>query len=376
MTDNTLTINATHIVFISDMHLGVRQNSTEWADNIQTYVRNFFIPFITNIKNSLADNEQLIVMNLGDTFDDRKSIDININNLAIDLFEEISNIVPVYIINGNHDLSKRTNKGNTSLRTLDLIQNVKVITDPTFITFKDSSKKILSKFIAIPYLGSTAEESKYLVEYSNKADYALMHTEISKMKMDNGMPIVSGANAETFKGQIFAGHIHHRQENKNVIYVGAPYQLTRSDIGNTKGLYCLNLKTKKLTFTENTYSPIFQKINVEDFIKLSVNERRQLLDNNYTYIIVNENELNKYKKKIYLFNLKDGTNAKSVRPLIIKQKTELLVESDKAYHEMSIEELINDSIDQLEFSDETKNRLKQKSSNYLKAAEEIILQDL
>lgn len=376
MKDNTLVITATHIVFISDMHLGVRQNSTEWAENIQSYVQNFFIPYIKNLKDSLSDNEQLIVMNLGDTFDDRKSIDININNLAIDLFEELASIVPVYIINGNHDLSKRTNKGNTSLRTLDLIPNVTVITEPTLITFKDHAKKNLSKFIAIPYLGSTAEESKYLVEYSGKADYALMHTEIAKMKMDNGMPIVSGANAESFKGKIFAGHIHHRQENHNVIYVGAPYQLTRGDIGNIKGIYCLNLKTNELTFTENTYSPLFQKINIEDFIKLNVTERRELLDNNYTYIVVNENELNKYKKKIDLFNLKDGTNAKSVRPLIIKQKTELAVEADKAYHEMSIEELINNSIDQLEITDDVKDRLKQKSTNYLKAAEEIILQDL
>ena len=86
-------------------------------------------------------------------------------------------------------------------------------------------------------MGSFNEETKYLLMYKDTADYAFMHTEISKMKMDNGMSITSGVNPDAFNGMIFAGHIHKRQETKKVIYVGSPFQMSRSDIGNQKGIY-------------------------------------------------------------------------------------------------------------------------------------------
>lgn len=367
----TLDICATKCIFISDIHFGVRQNSEEWQENQKDYFYNWFIPIITEYKKSLSKDDKAIVFVLGDVYDDRKSIDINVSNMSIDIFQDIAKILPVYIINGNHDLSKKTNKGNTSLRTMDLIKGVTVIQDPTFINIISpiDKKSIIQNIIAIPFLGDTTKESKYLANYTNKAGIALMHTEIAKMKMDNGMSIVNGANPDAFNGLIISGHIHHRQENGRVLYIGCPYQMTRGDIGNMKGLYIFDLKDLSYKFKENDYSPIFHKITIEDLLLLNAQNRADFLNNNYNFVLINEENIAKFKKKVDIYNLQQGSTAKCVRLLVIRKNTNILDGDEKEYKEMSLSELINISIDNIEnITEERKHTLKGISDVYLKEA--------
>ena len=353
-------------IFLADIHFGVRSSSEEWQDNIKDYFHNWFIPYIKNILNE--DNNYCLFV-LGDVFDDRKAIDINVNDLAINIFEILGNLLPVYIINGNHDLSKKTNKGNTSLRTFTNIPGITVIQEPTLLKIKQSNK-ILSTVIAIPYLGDHVEENKVLMEYSGKTDYAFMHTDISQMKFDNGMTIVGAVDSTIYKGKILSGHIHKRQENNNVIYVGSPYQLRRSDIGNIKGIYRLDFKTNEMLFDVNNYSPIFHKIPVDKFLKMNVTERNDFLNNNYNDILIEESELRKYKMT-NIYDIANLSNAKRVQIIVNKSKHNLDIDDEKDYKELSIEELINESIMQLDIDDNAKDRLKNISHEYIKTAENL-----
>lgn len=363
-------IKNTKLIFLADLHIGVRSSSEEWQENIKSYFYEWFIPYIQTL---IKNNNDYCLAILGDVFDDRKSIDINVNNLAIDIFEELGKLLPVYIINGNHDLSKRTNKGNTSLRTLENIPGITVIKEPTILKIK-SNTDIISNIIAIPYLGNHEEENKLLLKYSDKTDYAFMHTDITSMTFDNGMTIIGAVDSNVYKGKIFSGHIHKRQENKHVIYIGSPYHLRRSDIGNTKGIYILDFKKKRnnLTFIENNFSPIFQKIKIEDFMKLGVNERNQFLNNNYNDIIIDEKDLRKYKMT-NIYDIANLSTAKRVQIIVNKSKHDLTIDDGKEYKELSIEELINDSIYQLDVDDDTKKRLKTISRKYLKTAETEVI---
>ena len=360
----TLTIKASNAIFLSDIHFGIRSSSEEWQDNIKSYFYDWFIPYLKNI---VKDNPNYFLAVLGDVYDDRKSIDINVNDMAIDIFEILGSILPVYIINGNHDLSKKTNKGNTSLRTLSNIDGVTIIKEPTLLKIKFNNK-ILSNIIAIPYLGDHAEENKVLLKYSEKTDYAFMHTDISQMKFDNGMTIVGAVDSSLYKGKILSGHIHKRQELNNVIYIGSPYQLKRSDIGNIKGIYSLDFKTKDISFYENNFSPIFHKILIEDFLKLGNVERNEFLNNNYNDILIDEANLRKYKMT-NIYDIANLSNAKRVMIVVIKSKHDISVDNEKDYKELSIEELINESINQLDIDDKSKERLINISSTYIKSAE-------
>lgn len=367
--ENIINIQHNKIIFLADIHLGVRSSSEEWQENIKSYFYDWFIP---NIKSFIENNNDYCLCVLGDVFDDRKSIDINVNNLAIDIFEDLGKLLDVYIINGNHDLSKRTNKGNTSLRSLENISGITVIKDPTLLEFYNKNKKV-SDIIAIPYLGEHIEENKLLMEYSDKTDYAFMHTDISSMLYDNGMTIVGAVDSNIYKGRIFSGHIHKRQETKRVVYVGSPYQLRRSDIGNTKGVYVLDLTKKRnnLIFIENEFSPIFHKIKIDDFMKLGFEDRSLFLNNNYNDIIIEENELRNYKMAD-IYDIANLTTAKHVQIIVNKTKQETVDNDSTEFKDLSIDHLINDSINQLDVDDVIKKRLIKLSATYLKTAESEI----
>lgn len=365
----TLNLDATHIVFISDIHFGVRVNNEEWQENLANYFYNYFIPNIRRIKSTLKDGERLICVNLGDTYQDRKAIDINVENLAIDVFQAIAQEVEVVIINGNHDLAKKTNKGATSLRSLDLIPNVRVITDPTMIDIHYGEKTSHMKFLAIPYLGDNTLETKYLADYSASAKYALMHTELTNMKMANGTTITNGANTEIFKGRVLSGHIHKRQETKDCIYVGTPYHLDKADVGDVKGLYLLDIAKNELTFLVNDYSPKYQVIQMDKYVLMSEQERTEYLNNNYTEIYVDEDKVVEYKKKFDLQNMGLGTTAKMVKVVENHKKRNNDDDEQIECKELSIGELLALSITESDYDEETKTRLLDKSNKYLSDAE-------
>ena len=361
---NTIKIQSKNIILISDIHFGWNSASEEWLNNINNYFEKWFIPLV---EKKLAENPDYVLFCLGDVYHDRKSIDIDANELCITTFEKLSSMLPVYIINGNHDLSKKTNRGTSSLRSLDNISNLTLIMEPTLVQFMDG-KKTVKKIAAIPYLGDCNEENKQLVKFSGTADYAFMHTDISKMKFDNGMVIVGAVDAEKFTGKIISGHIHKRQETKKVTYVGSPYQLSRSDIGNDKGIFTLDLETGYMDFIENDFSPIFQKVELSSFIQYDENVRHKFLSNNYTDIVVEETEIDKYKMSD-IYQLIDDASAKKVQIEVIRSKKEINKSEDVEYEKLSIEELINKSIDNLsDVDDETKNILKTISSEYYKNA--------
>lgn len=362
----TIKINSGNVILISDIHFGVSSSSEEWQENINDYFQNWFIPYV---KDELKKTPDAVICCLGDVYHDRKSIDIDVNNLCIDIFEQLAQIIPVYIINGNHDLSKKTNKGNSSLRSLGNIDNVTVIKEPTMLQFVEGRKNI-AKVAAIPYLGDCNDENKELVKFDKRADYAFMHTDISKMKFDNGMTIVGAVDAEKFAGKVISGHIHKRQETDKVVYVGSPYQMSRGDIDNQKGIYKLVLSTGEMIFTPNNYSPIFQKIDITNFLNFTDKERMDALKNNYTDIVIDEVNIDKYKMGD-VYEILNSCQAKRAQIQVIKSKTNIQVDENSEEHtELSMEELINSAIDQLaDVDDEFKGKLKVMSAEYLKNAQ-------
>ena len=362
----TIKINSENVILISDIHFGVSSSSEEWQENINDYFQNWFIPYV---KDELKKTPDAVICCLGDVYHDRKSIDIDVNNLCIDIFEQLAQIIPVYIINGNHDLSKKTNKGNSSLRSLGNIDNVTVIKEPTMLQFVEGRKNI-AKVAAIPYLGDCNDENKELMKFDKRADYAFMHTDISKMKFDNGMTIVGAVDAEKFAGKVISGHIHKRQETDKVVYVGSPYQMSRGDIDNQKGIYKLVLSTGEMIFTPNNYSPIFQKIDITKFLNFTDKERMDALKNNYTDIVIDEVNIDKYKMGD-VYEILNSCQAKRAQIQVIKSKTNIQVDENSEEHtELSMEELINSVIDQLvDVDDEFKGKLKVMSAEYLKNAQ-------
>jgi DNA repair exonuclease SbcCD nuclease subunit len=273
------------IFLLSDLHFGVRANSIEWLDNHLEFFYKFYIPLI---KEKYQEGDILFI--LGDWFDNRQLLDINVMNKSIDLIFDLADIMPVYFMTGNHDIYKKNDTDVNSLAAFRFIPNVKIFEEPVIITNDQS------KILVLPWIGSGEKEELYAK--ANKVDYVFAHTDIAGFKYDNGFQIKKGARLQRLPGvkRLYSGHIHKRQEHKSSIYIGSPYSTKRSDIGNRKGVYFLDTIIDEQEFIPNTISPIFQRIELEELMDITLEKAYKILENNYTDIIVPD-------KYIQLFNL-------------------------------------------------------------------------
>ena len=90
---------------LGDLHFGVRSNSMEWLQIQKDFFEQQFIP---TLKKYVKPGDVLV--QVGDTFDNRQSINIKVLNYAMDLFERLGEILPDHVICGNHDIwAKKTN---------------------------------------------------------------------------------------------------------------------------------------------------------------------------------------------------------------------------------------------------------------------------
>jgi len=290
----TLDISYNRIFLLSDLHFGVRANSIEWLDNHLEFFYNFYIPYL---KENFKKEDILFI--LGDWFDNRQLLDINVMNKSIDLIFDLSDILPVYFMTGNHDIYKKNVTDVNSLAAFRFIPNVTIFEKPIVITNKNS------KILILPWIGNGEKEELYAK--ANKTDYIFAHTDIAGFKYDNGYNIREGAKLQRLPGvkKLYAGHVHKRQEHKNSIYIGSPYSTKRSDIDNKKGLYILNPNTNEEYFTPNLVSSIFQKIPLEILMEMTLEKAYRILENNYTDIIVPDKYIQRFNLTRFIDLLSD-----------------------------------------------------------------------
>ena len=270
------------VIFISDVHFG--KGNIEKLHIMKDYFDNFFIPFVKQQKKS--HNPCIVIA--GDYFDNRQNIDINVLNVAIDVMKCIANECQVYVVIGNHDIYKKCETDITSLKPFDDVDGVMLIYDKYELTLKDDKKLLL-----VSWIGDFKKENKIIAENKDNYDILVFHTELSGMTYDNNRPIINGLNLDIVEDdKIVSGHIHKRQESKKGIYLGSPYHLDRSDIGNRKGIYTFTVDNGKLirSFYENTYSPEYV---LKRFSEIGRNPEdwKDIVSNNFVYIVFTSKEL-------------------------------------------------------------------------------------
>lgn len=260
---------------ITDTHFGVRNNSTEWLDIMKEYFYDFFIPLLKREK-----KEGDFLIHLGDVFDSRHSLNLLVMNDGMSIFEEISKIMPVVIILGNHDIYRKNSNEVNSVKILKWVPNITVLEEPCVI--KASGKKLLM----MPWRAGHEEELECIK--SNPADFMFCHTEMQGLQFNKSTTIESGLDSKEMKAfrKVYAGHIHYAQKKGNFRMLGCPYPMTRSDINNEKGVWCLDLETEEEHYYPNTLSPKFIRIIFEKVLEMEEDEARDFFKNNFVDILV------------------------------------------------------------------------------------------
>lgn len=276
-------MNINKIFFISDLHFGVRSNALEWLDIQQNYFYNWFIPML---KQKVQQGDVLFV--LGDIFDSRQSVNVLILNSAIQIFEEISKILPVYIILGNHDTYRKNTNDIYSTKIFEYIKNVNIFKEPEVVTI--SKNNIHKNILLMPWRKNIEEENKAIND-SPDCNYLFCHTDIKGIQYNLVRTVDMGNDINIYKkyDKVFSGHIHYRQESNNLIIVGSPYALTRSDTNNKKGIYIFDPFENTYEFIENNYSPKFIKLDIEEVMEYKLGKFLSIIKNNFVDITVNIN---------------------------------------------------------------------------------------
>ncbi len=293
------------IFIFTDTHLGARSNSTEWMDIMEDSHYNFIIPKIKE----LFESGDLIV-NCGDVFDNRTSINVKSMDMGMKIYEQLGKIGPVHIIAGNHDIYYKSSTEVTSLDCLKYIPNINIHKEVSIIEHDNN------KLLMMPWRKDIKEEAETLQEYQieHNCDYAFMHGTFSLIKYNKYVNVEedSGANPKSADGykRVYTGHIHWSQQRGNINVVGTPYQITRGDSGNAKGLFVLDLETGEETFYENDISPKFIQFTINEIDKEQLMEIHKQSKNNFVDINIKDKLLSTNSSKLTKVFHKIGEQAR------------------------------------------------------------------
>jgi len=162
---------------------------------------------------------------LGDTLDTHEVVRVQPHNLACQLVEGLSQIAPVYLLIGNHDLINQTQflTSNHIFGPLKRWKNVTVVDKPVYATYGDYS------FVFCPYVqpGRFTEALDRLVsegETWDLADCIFAHQEFHGCKM-GAITSEEGDKWDEAYPPVISGHIHDAQTvGSNVFYPGSALQ--------------------------------------------------------------------------------------------------------------------------------------------------------
>lgn len=334
------------ILLIGDTHLGLGYpNSVDkWFKVHQEYFQDFLLPLL---KKELTKDD--IIIHLGDLFDNRSVIPINILNYAQNILEELSSICPVHVLIGNHDLyTKSTNDVNT-VKLYKYIPNITVYEEPTKIEFMGRS------ILMLPWVEKRKEQIEALKKFSG-CDYLFCHSDLNGSKMH--LTSVAHKNndkidVEEFDGykKVYSGHIHINQVSKNFTFVGNLFEMDRNDLGNQKGIFIIDMIDGNERFIHNTVSPKYKKVYIrreEDIESLDSVSTKDYID----LFISNSLLINNRKLRRKLEIMLESGNFASVEYM-----DDLTIIGDEKMKESGIEdsEEINEEVDaptiQLEYTD-------------------------
>ena len=270
---------AKRVWVLGDLHFGVRANSVEWLEIQKDFFERMFIP---TLKKHVQPGDVLV--QVGDTFDNRQSINIKVLNYAVDLFERLGEILPCYVICGNHDIWAKKSNDISSIDSLKWIPNVQVYKEPELLDW--SGRKVL----LMPWRRDAEHEAETLADYP-QTDIVFCHSEVRGIYLNAKVKNEHGTETNIYDKytRVYSGHIHFRQEKNKLLMVGVPYQLTRSDRDNPKGFDLVNLENMEETFFENHISPKFLRYNIKAIYDLPLGKFKEQIKNNFVDLFVPSN---------------------------------------------------------------------------------------
>lgn len=270
-----LNLNNRKVCCVSDVHIGVHQNSAMWHQ--------IALDWAAWLKHELKEKKITDIVIPGDLFHYRDEIAVNTIHVVTQILKMWKDFNIVLLV-GNHDAYYKDRSDVNSLSILDGWENIKVVSEPT--QFTAFNKKLMF----CPW-GTTTRQIK-------KSDIIFGHFEIESFRFNQHKICEEGIQSSALLKKsplVITGHFHLREERKyktgKIVYLGNPFQMDFGDVYSTKGYHILDIVTGDYEFYENTISPTHQKIKLSSLVEIgSINTKvKRLFKNNIVKLIIDRN---------------------------------------------------------------------------------------
>ena len=285
------------IAIITDQHFGARKNSKLFHDYFLKFYNDIFFP-------TLEREGITTVIDMGDTFDIRKSIDFSALQWAKDnYFDKLESMgITLHSIVGNHTAYyKNTNDVNAVDLLLREYDNITTYSETTSIEVGGCN------ILLVPWINKENEDKSFRAINMSQASICMGHLELNGFRATPGHMMEHGMEWSIFKkfDKTYSGHYHCRSNQENIYYLGNPYEMFWNDVNDeNRGFHIFDTETLEHTPVNNPYR--LHKIifyNDQDYQLFDARE----LENKIVKVVVrNKSDSKKFEKfidKLYSANV-------------------------------------------------------------------------
>ena len=292
------------IAIITDTHFGARNDNHNFNDYFYKFYENVFFP-------TLKERGITTCVHMGDVVDRRKYISYRIahdfRKRFIGKFQELG--IDFHIVIGNHDTYyKNTNKVN-SMEELVGTDRFKIYVNPEVVEFDDVP------ILLVPWINDNNYDESMKALAKSKADILMGHLEVNGFLMNVDTVVATdGWDKKLFKrfDVVFSGHFHHKSDDGQIFYLGAPYEIYWNDFNDPRGFHIFDTATRELERIVNPYT-IYKKIYYDDtkndYTKHDVSQYKE---HYVKLIVVNKKDLYKFDMFVDRLLMADAFDVKII----------------------------------------------------------------
>ena len=345
------------VAIITDQHFGFKKGSKLYLDYFQKFYDEVFFP-------TLEREGITTILDLGDTFDNRKGVDSYSLDWAKKHYFDPLHLRGIRMVSivGNHTAYyKNTNEINTNYLLLREYDNITVFSECTELNVGGLD------ILFIPWINVENEVSTYEKIKKSKCKVAMGHLELNGFTATHGHIMEHGADFEIYNKfkQVFSGHYHTRSNNGTIYYLGNPYEMFWNDVNDKRGFHIYDTETLKLKTINNPFQ-LYKVINYND-------TPRQLTNfTEYTDKIVKVIVRQKSSEKEYNRFMKALDKARPVDVKIVERTDHLVIADEMIDQTEDTMTLLTKYVDDLE-TDLDRPRIKKVINEVYTEALECIL---
>ena len=243
------------VAIITDQHFGARKGSKHLHDYFKKFYDEIFFPY-------LEESGIKTVIDMGDTFDNRRSIDLwSLEWAKENYYDRLEKMgITIHTIVGNHTAYyKDTNSINSVDLLLKQYKNVKV--------YSECTEVVLDKLniLFIPWINAENTQSSIDSIKNSTSKVAMGHLELNGFRAHRGHVMEDGMASELFDKfqRTFSGHYHTRSNDGQIFYLGNPYEMFSNDVNDPRGFTIFDTKTLDHEHIDNPFR-LFYHIYYED----------------------------------------------------------------------------------------------------------------